>query len=264
MVKVFLKGLQKNWLGSFLAALSVAIFIPVIAGIWPTFQDQIATIQELMQNPVYKVFLGEFGISDLTTWFGFYSMYIFTWLEMLMLFLTIFIPARIVTTEVEKRTLDVMLSYPVQRWRFLLEKFSVYLVYNLFYPILILIFTVVSTYSLGEQMDYTIFTYVLIGFWLQFFALGAISLLCSTIFLESKKTIAAAGAINIGQWILMRIGGIIESLEVLKNFSIFNYMNATSIMNAGNFPIGDFFILLGISIAAFVTSLIIFEKRELL
>lgn len=263
MVKVFLKGLQKKWLGGILAPLSVAIFVPIVAGIWPSFQEQIESFQEIFQNPVYKVFLGELGLGDLSTWFGFNSVYIFTWLEMLMVFLTIFIPARIITAEVEKRTFDIVLSYPIPRWRYLLEKFGVYLFYNLLYPIILLLFTYICTIALGETMNYAVFTYIMIGFWFQFFALGAITLLCSAIFLESKKTIAVAGVLNIGQWILVRIGGIMESLNFLKYFSIFNYMGGSSIIQSGAFPIGEFFVLLGIGIAALTASLIIFDKREI-
>ncbi len=54
-----------------------------------------------------------------------------------------------------------------------------------------------------------------------------------------------------------------ESVEILKYFSVFNYMNFAAIVSSGTFPVGDFFVLLGVGLAALVGALLIFQKREL-
>lgn len=263
MVNVMLKDMWKKWLAGILPPVIIILFIPMITGLWPTIKDQMAAFQEILQNPVYIAILGQLGIADITTFEGFYNMYIFVILEMLMIFITMLIPVRMVTTEVDKRTLDITLSYPISRWRFLFEKFAVYLIYNLLYPILILIITLISNRIISEDMNYVLLLYSTIGSWLLFFSLGAISLLCGAIFLEGKKAIAAAGGIIIGMWILVRIGGIVESINFLKYLSLFNYLNAAKIFANGAMPLDELFIVLGIGLVSLVSALVIFEKREL-
>lgn len=263
MVKVYLKNFRKKWLNGVAPPIVVTMFAPLIASIWPEFKEQASAWTEILKNPVYQAFLGRLGLADIGTWSGFYFMYIFVWLEMILVYITIFVPVRLISTEVDKNTLDVMLSYPIPRWRYLFEKFSVYLSYNFLYPILILTTTYLSTVFLNEEMDYIILTYSLIGVWFWFFALGALSLLCGTIFLESNKALSAAGVLILGQYILVRIGDLVESLNILKRLSIFNYLNAGTIIGLGKLPLDELFIVAGVGILALLGALYVFQNREL-
>jgi len=56
-------------------------------------------------------------------------MYVGVTMECAIVFLAILVPARIITSEVDKKTLDVTLSYTIPRWRYLLGKFMFYLAY---------------------------------------------------------------------------------------------------------------------------------------
>ena len=190
-------------------------------------------------------------------------MYTFSWMEMLMIFVTIFIPVRTISTEVEKNTLDVMLSYPITRWRYLLEKFSVFLTYNLLYPILMILFAVLSAIGLNEPINFATFTYSVIGVWLLFFALGSLSLLCGALFLKSKIALTASGIVILGQYILVRVGGMVESAKSVKYFSLFNYLNAGTIVNAGTIPIIELVVVIAVGMIDLVGALYIFQKREL-
>ena len=263
MVKVYLKNLRKKWLNGVTPPIVVTLFVPLIMSIWPEFKEQASFFAELLKNPVYRAILGQLGLADISTWSGYYFMYIFVWMEMILLYITIFVPVRLISTEVDKNTLDVMLSYPIPRWSYLFEKFSVYLSYNFLYPILILITTYLSTVALNEEMDYAILTYSLIGVWFLFFALGALSLLCGTIFLESNKALSAAGVLILGQFILVRIGDLVESLNIFKKLSLFNYLNTGTIIELGKLPLDELFIVAGVGILALLGALYIFQKREL-
>ena len=97
----------------------------------------------------------------------------------------------------------------------------------------------------------------------MFFALGALSLLCGTIFLESNKALSAAGVLILGQYLLERIGGLVESLRILQNLSLFHYLNAGTIANLGKLPLNELFTVAGVGILALSSALYIFQKREL-
>lgn len=259
---VFIKDLKKKWLRGILYPLFGAIFVPLVAYMWPILQEQISMFQDLLDSPVYQAILGQLGMIGFGTFDGAIYMYVFSWLEMLIVFVTIFIPVRLISTEVDENTLDIILSYPIPRWRYLLEKYSVYLSYNLLYPILTFSLMFTSATILNESVNYRNLIFSLIGVWMLLFALGSLSLLCGTIFLKSKKALTASGILILGQYILVRAGGMVDNMRPMKYFSLFNYLNAGTIVSAGTFPLIEFFIVLTVGVSALCGALYIFQKRE--
>ena len=260
----------KKWKAGVLIPLSLGLFVLLIAGIWPDMRAASDIFAILLESPVYQALLGDMGIMNIALWPGAHQMYMNIMLEYYMIAVTIFIPTKIITSEINKKTLDVTLSYPIPRWRFLLEKFGVYLFYSLLYPLFLMLFTFISTeylqYNfahLNVEFDYLVLTYSMIGIWMLFFSLGAIALFCSALILDPRKALGVSAAVIFGMYLLLRIGGMTESVEIVKYFSVFNYMNYAKIMSTGTFPVGDFFVLLGVGLAALVGALVIFQKREL-
>jgi ABC-2 type transport system permease protein len=254
--------MRKKWLRGFMYPFLVAILVPLVAYMWPMLQDQIMMFQDLLDSPVYQALLGQL-VSIGFTFEGALYMYTFSWMEMLMVFVTIFLPVKLISTEVDDKTLDVMLSYPIPRWRYILEKFCVYLTYNLLYPILMILFALLSAIGVNETINLVTFTYSVIGVWLLFFALGSISLICGALFLKSKKALTASGLLILGQYILVRVGGMVEAAKYVKYFSLFNYLNAGTIVNSGTMPIIELLVVIVVGITALVGALYIFQKREL-
>lgn len=268
MLNVYFKGLTKKWKSILTPLLTIGLFTIMIAGIWPALKDQAEAFQFILENPIYQSILGNLGSVIFTTWEGAFYMYIFIWLEMIIVFITIFSPARLLTNEVDKKTLDISLSYPIPRWRYLLEKFSVFLTYNLLYPIVIMLSGYFGTLALrpfdsAVTMDYTLLFIASTSIWLYLFALGSLAILVSTISLDSRKSLAVAGTIIIGMYLLVRIGSAAESLNFLQYLSIFHYYSPGNILKNGGFLIGEFFIVFGFGLVCLLAALWIFQKREL-
>lgn len=261
-MRVYLKNLQKGWKGGIISPFFVSMFTPLIASIWPSMKEQAAIFAEFLKSPIYQALLGQMGVMDITTWQGFFYMEVGLTLEFVVVFLAILIPTRIITGEVDKNTLDVTLSYPIPRWRYLLEKFMVYLTYSLLYPAFVYIMAVVATNSLGETMDMTVLGHSMIGFWLWLFALGALSLLCGTVFLDSNRALSASGILIVTQYVMTRLGDL-GDLSFLKDFSLFTYLSTGSIFQNGGMILNELAVVLGVGIAALAAALYVFQKREL-
>jgi ABC-2 type transport system permease protein len=261
-MRVFLTNLRKGWKGGVITPFFVSLIVPLMAGIWPSFKDQIAAFAELLQNPIYQALLGQLGLLDITTWQGVFYMYVGICMEWAIVFIAILIPARIVASEVDKNTLDVTLSYPIPRWRYLLEKFMVYATYNLLYPAFVYVLAVVATNSLGETLDMTVLGHALMGFWLWLFALGALSLLCGSLFLESNRALGASGALIVTQYLMTRLGDL-GDLRFLKDFTLFNYVSTGTILQNGGIPMNELAVVVGVGVVALVAALYVFQKREL-
>lgn len=260
---IYKKGLRKGWLMGLIPPSLIALFIFVIAGIWPELKDQISALEEILDSPFYKAFLGALVDLPIGEWYGMFVMYIFMFVEYFIIILAIFIPTRIITGEVDKNTLDTMLSLPVPRWRFILEKYFVFLTYNLFYIIILLPASYIATEFIAEELNYLYLLYSLIGVWFLFFTLGSISLLCAALVLETSKAFALSGALILGQYILLKIAGLTESLHIFRNLSMFNYLGSPEIFSTGAFPIGDLIVVLAVGIIALISALYVFEKKDL-
>jgi len=261
-MRVYLKNLRKGWKGGIITPLFVSLIVPLIAGIWPSFQEQAAAFSAILQNPIYQALLGQMGLMDITTWQGIFYMYVGICLEWAIVFIAILIPARIVAGEVDKNTLDVTLSYPIPRWRYLLEKFMVYATYSLLYPAFVYVMGVVATNSLGETLDMTVLGHAMMGFWFWLFALGALSLLCGTLFLDSNRALSASGALIVTQYVMTRLGSL-GDLSFLKHFTLFNYLSTGAILQNGGMPMNELAVVVGVGVAALGAALYVFQTREL-
>ncbi|MHA2365554.1 MAG: ABC transporter permease subunit [Candidatus Hodarchaeales archaeon] len=263
MTQVYRNGLKKSWLFGIIPPIFVAFIIPMSAMIFPELKNQADALKDMMASDFYQGALGSLGLMDLGTWTGVFSMYVFMWLEFIILFVAIFIPARLISTEADKNTLDFILSFPVPRWRYLLDKFYVYLSFNLLYPIIILFVTFIVTEGIGEEIDYLAVAYSTIGIWFLLFTLGSLSLFCGVLFLDSTKGISASGVIILSMFILERMAGLVDSLKIYQNLSLFHYLNAGRIMSSGNFPLDELIIVLSVGIIALLGALYTFQKKEL-
>lgn len=282
MVHVYLKNLRKSWLTGIVPPLFVIGFVSTIAIGFPSLRDTILDRLSQMSNPIYQAILGDLSLEALgLTWQGALFMYAGGTMNIILLFVALFIPARLLSTEIDKKTLDVMLSYPIPRWRYLLEKFGVYLTYGLLFPISIVGILIGSTtvmnmlYADGYEFNNVVYYYEIdpnlvlnysLGIFLLIFALGALSLLCASIFLESNKSLSAAGVLIIGQYFLESLGGLLaglsEGFTEIQAFSLFHYFKINDILETGMLPLFDVVIVTGVGILALISALLIFHKRE--
>ena len=240
----------------------VSMIVPPMTNIWPQLKDQVASFVQLLDSPIYQARLGPLGIIDLTTWQGAFYMYVGVTMEWAIVFLEILVPARIVTSEVDKKTLDVTLSYSIQRLMYLLEKVIVYLAYSLLYPAFVYFLAVVGTPSIRETLDLTVLGHAMAGFWLWLFALGALSLLCGTLFLESNRALSVSGALILTKYVMTRLGDL-GNLGFLKDLSLFNYLSTGTILQQGRMLMNELSIVVSVGLIALLCALYTFQKREL-
>jgi len=275
---IYTKFLRKGWLFAVLPGLVMASFGFLMAALWPEFEKILVenpAFNELLENDIYTALLGG-GALDMSTYQGFFSIELFTIVEFLMLFLAVFIPVRIISSEVDKNTLDIALSYPIPRWHFLAQKYLVYLSQMIFIPVSIIISGILSAEALNalyyegiiELTGPITFNYeglILAGFamFILFFSLGALSLLAAALFLESGRSIAGAGIIVIGMWIINSIGGLVEGINFIQDFSFFHHLIPRNSLQTGVIEFDGFLIVVFTGVLALIGALYIFNRREL-
>jgi len=279
MLTTYFKRMKKNWLIGIVPPLFCILFIPIIAMIWPELKTQAEAFSAILENDIYKIMLGDLAEGIFTPWQGMIVMYVFIWIDFILIFITIFMPVRIISSEVDKRTLDVTLSYPIPRWKYLLEKYAVYLSFQLLYPILVCTSMIIFSELMQEPINSGTIFLAFGGVWLKFFALGSLTFLCAAIFLNTNRSMAVAALVVLGSYIGERLGMLVASAggafgdigNLIADLSMFHYLTAGSIQKWTREPmevllenfIPEFLILSGVGIGALILALFVFERREL-
>ena len=262
MSQVYFKNLKKSLVTGILPAIIVISFITSIALSWSSLQELILERLEQMSNPVYQAILGDLGLEGLgLTWQAAIFMYAGGTMNILLLLLALY-PARSLYQEVDKKSFDILFSYPVPRWKYLFEKFAVYLTFGILFPLSMFVTVIGTTLFIGESINTNLIFNYSLGVYIQLFALGSLSLLCVALFLESNKALVASSGLIGCQYFLESLGGFIPNLTNLQFLSIFHYFKIGSILDQGMLPLDEVLIVLSIGIIACISALIIFEKRE--
>ncbi len=263
MVNVYLKNLRKSWLTGFVGPVTVASFVSLIAMSWFSMQETILDRLEQMNNPIFQAILGDMGLEGFgLTWEAAMYMYAGGTMNIVLVVVAFVIPARLLSTEIDKKALDMVLSFPIPRWKYLLEKFSVYLTFNFLFPILLIPTMIGASMFVGAEVDIILIISFNIGAWFTLFAVGAVSLLCHTVFLDSSKSLAAAGILVLGQYFLESMGGLIPVISDFQFLSLFHYFKIGAIQSAGMLPLNELVIVFAVGILALSSALYIFHKRE--
>ncbi|MFX1514082.1 MAG: ABC transporter permease subunit [Promethearchaeota archaeon] len=261
---IYQKGIRTSVISGLLPAILMMGMALMMVNIWPEFKQSAEELNKLLEAPIYQAMLSE-GMLDagIGSYEGFMGMELFTILDLIYIVLAIFLGAGIIAREVDKKTLDINLSYPVPRWRLILEKFAVVNTYSLAIPIFLFFPIALGAIIHGEEINYLALAIALLARWLLFFTLSALSLLCATLFLRQSLSYSAAGGLVVGNYIMNAIGGLVESTKILQDLSLFYYLDGTSIWVNGSLPLVDLVIVAGVGILALLSSLVIFQKREL-
>jgi ABC-2 type transport system permease protein len=225
-------------------------------------QDLISGYPEVIQRMIG-------GSVSLTIFTGFINVYLFS---LSWFYFGIYFMMKIsqdIPKEIEDKTIDIILSKPIKRWKFVIGKFLRHIVSAGLLTLLaaVGVFTGIFIFP-NVNPNAVFFSELIVTFiWLFVFLVALIStgLFFST-FLTPRKSLG----LTIGLIIFFYIIGTYsqsfgESLEFLKYLSIFNYFETSNLLVNqvwDNILINNL-ILIGYSIGLVVFSVIIFNKRDI-
>lgn len=233
---------------------------------FPTIQQAFSNIAELLDNPLYRAFLGESAdAAAFATPEGFLAIYMLAFVPLYLAVYMVLLGLGIVSNDEERGRLDVLLGAPIPRWQLVAEKFA---------AVVVITVLVLALNGLGAQ----------IGVWLTpemgtitlarmieaSMAMLPISLVmvAMTLFLTSllrSRTLAIGitGAIIIASYFVNNLATVAqETLGVIRQLSFFNYFSPLDTMRGGVIW-GDFVTMLVIALALFGLSLVAFQRRDL-
>ncbi|MFW9854708.1 MAG: ABC transporter permease [Candidatus Thorarchaeota archaeon] len=269
MFTIYKKQLEKTWLFWIIPIVFLMAMALLVVGIWPDYEPILAQFQELIAtNPLLASILGE---SDIGSFEGYVGVELFIVGDFVFMVLVLLVGTMAIAREADSGTLDVILSYPVPRWQFLLEKLLAIITLSAAYPILIWGIVAVGAAAFNIQFDSEAFFIALLGKWIVYIVLTCITILCSVIFMDTTKTLGSAGLIVGGSWIFERFGGLIrtaspEVADLMQGVSLFHYLDGATVMKAlmnnEAYPVAELGLVLVVGILALSGSLLFFWRRE--
>ncbi len=259
---------EKRW-----ALLGFGLLIGLLGFLFTMFLDylDIASMTEVMEllPPELLDFIG--GTDSLASPYGFVNVELFAFMWVFVGFFFVYIASgSTLPTEVEDKTIDLILSKPISRSSYLLGKIT--FLYLFITCVLALVYSLIG---IGMATSQSFIDYGL--YWDRLFAVYIINivhigtlvmtaLLFATITLSSKKTMGAALGIMFIMFFIGTFWGLFpEDQQVIKYFSTWFYFSTEALFVQGNFDnfLRDIFVLIGVNVSLIIPSLLIFRRRDI-
>jgi len=220
--------------------------------------------QELLDSPGYSGFTGGRSI-DITQLKGFISLELFSWLWILTGMFMAYFSVSSVTSDFEKKRMDLIFSASVSREQYLIEKFLALSVISLIIVVSCAAGLMLGVEAIGETGELDHSTSFLSLFSMQTFlmTIAAMGILLGMIFRGGKAGMGLNIAFVFASFMLLTISGFTEALNGLKYASIMHYWDYNSMLLDGVFNTVYFTGLLVASLIILGAAIYIFKKRDI-
>lgn len=164
--------------------------------------------------------------------------------------------------EEDKRTLDLLMSQPIPRWRVAVEKFAAIALATLVVTIVTALMFAAGLVSANVEFDLgDVLLATLNGMPLAL-AMGALALLGSALLPTRGAAAAVPAAILAASFFLNSFAPFIEGIKDAQKLSLYYYYTSSQPL-AGSMEWGHVAFLLGLALAFWLASIWAFERREL-
>jgi ABC-2 type transport system permease protein len=235
---------------------------PSLIGIATTEKSD--PFKELLENPVYKSFAGGRSISMLEVK-GFITLEFFILWTMLAGMFIAYLSVSIVAGDFENRQMDIWLSKPITRRRYLAEKFATMIIISLIMSLaaaLGLIAGLSSINSLNELSAYATLISVMSGLPVLM-VIAAVGTLSAVSFQKVRAGMGFSFAFVFAQLFLRTFGSFSKDLELMKAVSVFTYWDYSAAIFDTTFKVGDFALISVVSLSIVAAAIWVFKKKDI-
>lgn len=267
LIQTTLKELKYNLKAIIILAACFGLFFLAFMGMYdPTLFEDMQVLLESYPEAIVQM-VGDY--IALTTFGGFLNVYLFSMTWFYFGFYFIIKSAQDIPKEIEDKTIDIILSKPIKRWKFVIGKYVRHIITAFIivgissFGVLIGVFAFpnINPSEVYFNEIYTVF------FWLFVFLIALIStsLFFST-FLHPKRALTLSFALIMFFYIV----GIFweafpEAVQGIKFSSIFYYFETSNLLvnHVWDNVLPNILILMGYSACMVSLSIIIFNKRDI-
>jgi ABC-2 type transport system permease protein len=264
MGAIFWRTLKDRYLSTAIYLLSTVGLLWLYVAIFPSIKSSFAALESAMQlypEALLKAF--NVDIASYVTFEGYISSEMFSlfW-PLILIFISVGFAGGAISGEIEKGTMELLLSQPVSRLRLFLEKYFAGLV-------IILLYVGVSVFSLplllkAYNIDYNILSYekmAILGF-LFGWAIFSLSMFFSVIFSDKGKVFFISSGVIVAMYVMNILAMLKENLSKLKDYSFFHYFDANNALIHHKIDNLAYWVFLGVVIISTILAALWFSRRD--
>ncbi|MBI4200111.1 MAG: ABC transporter permease subunit [Chloroflexi bacterium] len=220
--------------------------------------EVLKTVTGVTDERLLQEVLGETGM----TFPGYLAVEYLSWWPILVGTYAFLFCSGIVAREVERGTMELLLSQPVARWVVVASKF-------LAFGVIIALVAVLSVIGIGlgqpladAEVDLGRVLLALLQGGLVVVAIGSYSLLISCVVGDPRKAAVLAGGVTAALYVVNFLGPLLDSLDWVQRLSIFYYYRPLEVLTMGEFHLSSLAVYMGVAAAAFAAAVVLFERRR--
>jgi beta-exotoxin I transport system permease protein len=218
---------------------------------------------KMLENPIMKAFVGE-GI-DIYSAKGFLYIELFGSFTMYIIIYFIIQYAGAFCSEMETKTIDILLSAPLRRRYLFISRYLSWVVLSLIFIVswILCITLGVRAIGKGAEVPFGDIARTMFSFLPFILSVQSLCMLTSVLTNESRKAYGISLGIYFGMYFFEVINGISEKLNFLKYFTLLHYTDPGQVFIDGVIPWGSTLVLIAVAILLFAAGLFVFERKDL-
>jgi ABC-2 type transport system permease protein len=233
--------------------------------IYPAYRSMIGeqTAQGFAQNPYFQGLVG--GRGSLLDVRGYISAELILFWTIVVGMFVAYMSVSFVAGDFENRYMDIVLSKPVSRRLYLIEKFIAMTIISMILSIITAFGMIAGLSGIGslDQLSAQTALLTFIGVIPVLMVIAALSILVSVVFRKVRTGMGVGFAFVFAQIFMRLFGTFSKDLELLKTLSIFQYWDYVSVLFDNVFKVVDFIGLTILSFLILVGSIFVFERSDI-
>lgn len=266
MFKIIWQTIKDRKLSLIIYSLSMVAFTEIYVALFPTFSSRQAEFDKLLQlypEQMFKALGMEKANFTMTQVESFLAteQYSLIW-PIIVIIMAISFASGQIAAEIEKGTIETLLSQPISRIKLYFSKYFSGVIY-------LITFTLVSVYgliplALLHDVSYKMANLNKIAVLGFVFALAVygISMLASSIFSEKGKANFTVGGILIVMYVLNIISAFKDNLKDLKYISLFHYYDYSAALVKNTIEAKSIWVLLEVAVITTLLGALWFSRRD--
>ena len=264
---IMLSSMRTRRTGTFWFAIAGGLIALLIGILYEVILAAIDLTSYLNEFP--PEMLAAFGMSSSVlgsseiSYAGFMSFEFFPWFGVALVVYALVASGSQIAGEVERGTIDVVLSSPVPRWVFALSKYL-----GLLLPLLIIgfscvLFSIAAGLIQGVELPVARFLYTGVVMGMLGGAFASVGIFFSVLWLSSQRAQILLAVIVIAQYVMDVVSKISDDWEFLGRYTLFHYYDTGLILEGFEWTWAPLIIYSAVAAIGLVATVVSFERRDL-
>jgi ABC-2 type transport system permease protein len=265
MWPIIKRTIKDRWMIFLIYIIAASAFLFMHTSIFPSFKDQQIDISKMLES-MPKGFIDAFGLQDydMSKFENYISGEEFSLIwPLLLLIMSISLAGGAIAAEVEKGTIEVLLSQPISRSKLYVARYISGLILIIGFVAITIILLILMAKAFGISVEISRFFTLAFVALLFAWAIYGIAMFLSSIFSDRGKVYFICAGLLFVMYAINIVSGLKENLKDLKYLSFFHYYVPNDLLIRNHLDTTSVWVFVSVAIVFSVAGLIVFNRRDI-